>query len=167
MGGLNLFQGQTARWYVMALGSDHDMHSMRWQGNTVLYAGSRISASLLLPMSSAVVDMKASNPGTWKIDCDVVDHRLTGMNALYTVKQHVHNYVKKVGADFVQWSDSAIQPAPAPNPTQLGMVTSLSVTTLVISLILGVTIIVLLVVFYICTVKTINKLQDEVHPGPP
>ena len=89
------------------MGSDHDIHSMRWQGNsaevsartagliapthTTVYrgqvSGERISATLILPATSMVVDMDGSNPGTWKIDCDVVDHRLTGMNALYTVSQ--------------------------------------------------------------------------------
>jgi FtsP/CotA-like multicopper oxidase with cupredoxin domain len=79
--GLELRAGQRVRWYLMGMGSEVDLHTPQWHGNTVVVAGMRTDVANLLPATMQVADA----PGTWLFHCHVNDHILAGMQARYQV----------------------------------------------------------------------------------
>lgn len=83
--GLEMKQCERVRWYLLALGTEVDLHTPHWHGNTGLMDGHRVDVVELLPASMKVVDMRADNPGKWMFHCHVNDHIRAGMTASYTV----------------------------------------------------------------------------------
>jgi FtsP/CotA-like multicopper oxidase with cupredoxin domain len=83
--GLNMKKGDRVRWYLMGMGTEVDLHTPHWHGNTVLIDGMRTDVTELLPASMIMADMMPDNPGTWLYHCHVTDHILAGMLALYNV----------------------------------------------------------------------------------
>ncbi len=77
--------GQRVRWYVMGMGTEVDLHTPHWHGNTVVVNGMRMDVVNLLPASMVVADMRPDNPGTWLFHCHVNDHIIAGMQARYAV----------------------------------------------------------------------------------
>ena len=84
--GLDVRRGERVRWYVMGMGTEVDLHTPHWHGNTVLAAGMRTDVLSLLPATMAVADMTPDDPGTWLYHCHVADHISAGMLARYTVR---------------------------------------------------------------------------------
>ena len=78
-------KGERVRWYVMDLGTETDLHTPHWHGQTVLVKGMRADMLELLPGSMMVADMVPDDVGTWLFHCHVNDHITAGMQALYTV----------------------------------------------------------------------------------
>ncbi len=83
--GLEMRKGERIRWYTLSLGTEVDLHTPHWHGNTGLAAGRRVDVVNLLPASGIVVDLTADNPGIWMFHCHVNDHISAGMTALYRV----------------------------------------------------------------------------------
>lgn len=83
--GLTMKQGEHVRFYVMAMGTEVDLHTPHFHGNTVLNMGMRTDVLSLLPAQMVTVDMQPDAVGTWFIHCHVNDHITAGMQALYTV----------------------------------------------------------------------------------
>jgi manganese oxidase len=83
--GLDMATGQRVRWYLMGMGSEVDLHTPHWHGNTVVVAGMRTDVSSLLPATMQVADMVPDAPGSWLFHCHVNDHILAGMQARYQV----------------------------------------------------------------------------------
>lgn len=85
--GLEANQGEHVRWYVIALGTEVDLHTAHWHGETVdTESGSHTDVLELLPASMRVVDMFPDNPGTWFLHCHVADHMIAGMYATYSIR---------------------------------------------------------------------------------
>ena len=84
--GLDTNMGDRVRWYVVGMGTEIDVHTPHWHGNTGLHLGSRTDILEIFPASMEVFDMVAENPGTWLYHCHVNDHIHAGMTAVY----HVH-----------------------------------------------------------------------------
>jgi FtsP/CotA-like multicopper oxidase with cupredoxin domain len=84
--GLDMKKGEYVRWYVMGQGTEVDLHTPHWHGNTVTINGMRTDVADLLPMSMTVADMTPDAIGTWLYHCHVNDHIIAGMQALYRVK---------------------------------------------------------------------------------
>lgn len=84
--GLTMSRGERVRWYLVALGTEVDLHTPHWHGQTILVA-SRTHADVveLLPASTKVGDMIADNPGTWLLHCHVQDHMTGGMYTTFTI----------------------------------------------------------------------------------
>ena len=78
-------KGERVRWYVMSLGTEVDLHTPHWHGNTVTVNGMRMDTIALLPASMVVADMTPDDPGDWLFHCHVNDHIVAGMQALYRV----------------------------------------------------------------------------------
>ena len=76
---------ESIRWYTIALGTEVDLHTPHWHGNTGLSQGHRVDTVELMPATSKVVDMQADNAGVWMFHCHVNDHIGAGMTALYRV----------------------------------------------------------------------------------
>jgi hypothetical protein len=83
--GLLMKQGEKARWHLLSMGNEKDLHTPHWHGKTVDYQKRRADLIELLPGSMATADMVADNPGTWLFHCHVSDHMENGMMATYTV----------------------------------------------------------------------------------
>jgi FtsP/CotA-like multicopper oxidase with cupredoxin domain len=82
---LTMSKGERVRWYLLGMGTEVDLHTPHWHGNTVLENGLRRDAVELLPASSKVADMAPDNPGTWLYHCHVNDHIDAGMAARFTI----------------------------------------------------------------------------------
>ncbi|BBL71909.1 multicopper oxidase domain-containing protein [Methylogaea oryzae] len=83
--GLVMKEGEKVRWYQLALGTEVDLHTPHWHGNTLTSDGHRVDVLNLLPATHATVDMAPDNPGVWMYHCHVNDHIEAGMMASYTV----------------------------------------------------------------------------------
>jgi FtsP/CotA-like multicopper oxidase with cupredoxin domain len=77
--------GERVRWYVIGLGSEPDIHTAHWHGNTVLHEGRRKDVVSVLPAEHVQIDMVPDNPGVWLLHCHVDDHLEAGMGARYEV----------------------------------------------------------------------------------
>jgi len=78
-------QGQRVRWYVMSMGTEVDLHTPHWHGNTVTVMGQRMDTVQLLPAGMVVADMVPDDAGIWLFHCHVNDHITAGMLARYQV----------------------------------------------------------------------------------
>ena len=83
--GLEVEQDDRVRWYLVGLGTEVDMHTAHWHGQTVLNSGKRTDVVELLPGSMVTVDMIAKTPGNWLYHCHVADHITGGMNTRWRV----------------------------------------------------------------------------------
>jgi hephaestin len=70
----------------MGMGTEVDLHTPHWHGNTVIANMMRTDVIALLPASMVVADMIPDDPGTWLFHCHVNDHIIAGMLTLYTVE---------------------------------------------------------------------------------
>ncbi|HET9257001.1 MAG TPA: multicopper oxidase domain-containing protein [Pseudonocardiaceae bacterium] len=77
--------GERVRWYLMGMGTEVDLHTPHWHGNTVTVAGMRADVVSLLPASMVSADMVPDAPGTWLFHCHVNDHISAGMQTRYQV----------------------------------------------------------------------------------
>jgi len=83
---MSMKKGETVRWHLMAMGTEVDLHTPHWHGNTVLtLGGMRTDVVGLLPAEMVTVDMVPDNIGTWLFHCHVNDHIKAGMIARYRV----------------------------------------------------------------------------------
>jgi manganese oxidase len=82
---LTMKVGDKVRWYVLALGSEPDLHTPHWHGTTLNYEGHNLDTVSLLPGEAYVLDMVPDNPGTWLFHCHVDDHIAAGMVSVYTI----------------------------------------------------------------------------------
>ena len=83
--GLRMERSEHVRWYLMGMGTEVDLHTPHWHGNTVQAMGMRTDVVNLLPMSMVVADMVPDAPGTWLFHCHVNDHIKAGMLSKYRV----------------------------------------------------------------------------------
>lgn len=83
--GLDMKRGERVRWYLMAMGSEVDIHTPHWHANTVVIMHMRTDVGFLLPGTMQTADMKPMAAGTWLFHCHVHDHIDAGMIALYRV----------------------------------------------------------------------------------
>jgi hephaestin len=82
---ITMRKSQRVRWYLMAMGTEVDLHTPHWHGNTVTALGMRTDVVNLLPASMVIADMVPDNPGTWLFHCHVNDHIAAGMITRYQV----------------------------------------------------------------------------------
>lgn len=90
-----MHQGDRVAWYMLAMGQDIDLHTVHFHAESFLYrSGESYRADVvdLFPGTFEVVEMVASNPGTWLLHCHVTDHVHAGMETLFTVlsqREHI------------------------------------------------------------------------------
>jgi FtsP/CotA-like multicopper oxidase with cupredoxin domain len=84
--GLTMYLNQRVRWYLVALGSEVDLHTPHWHGEKVLLEGRTYTDVVeLLPASMKTADMIADNPGVWLLHCHVADHMIAGMFTTFLI----------------------------------------------------------------------------------
>jgi manganese oxidase len=77
--------GERVRWYLLGMGTEVDLHTPHWHGQTLLWMGMRTDVVELLPGTMRTADMVPDNPGTWLYHCHVNDHITAGMLARFSV----------------------------------------------------------------------------------
>jgi FtsP/CotA-like multicopper oxidase with cupredoxin domain len=82
---MKMRKGERVRWYVMSMGTEVDLHTPHWHGNTVVVNGMRMDTVSLLPAGMIVADMVPDDPGIWLFHCHVNDHIRAGMLTRYEV----------------------------------------------------------------------------------
>ena len=82
---MTMKKGEHVRWYIMDMGTEVDLHTPHWHGNTVLINMMRTDVAQLLPAGMLVADMVPDDVGTWLFHCHVNDHILAGMQTRYRV----------------------------------------------------------------------------------
>jgi len=82
---VKLRKGERVRWYLMAMGTEVDLHTPHWHGNTAVVNGMRTDVVNLLPASMLAADMTPDAVGTWLFHCHVADHIAAGMQTRYEV----------------------------------------------------------------------------------
>ena len=83
---MTMKKGENVRWYLMAMGTEVDLHTPHWHGNTLLtMSGMRTDVLDVLPAQMVMADMMPDNIGTWLFHCHVNDHIKAGMIARYKV----------------------------------------------------------------------------------
>ena len=83
--GLTMNKGDHVRWYLIGMGTEVDLHTPHWHGNTVLWNGNRVDVMELMPASLKVVEFVPDNVGEWMFHCHVNDHISAGMSSLFVV----------------------------------------------------------------------------------
>jgi FtsP/CotA-like multicopper oxidase with cupredoxin domain len=83
--GMTVRAGQHVRWYLMSMGTEVDLHTPHWHGNTVVANGMRTDVVSLLPAQMVTADMTPDDPGIWLYHCHVNDHIIAGMITRYQV----------------------------------------------------------------------------------
>jgi hephaestin len=83
--GMTVRRGQHVRWYLMSMGTEVDLHTPHWHGNTVVANGMRTDVVSLLPAQMIIADMTPDDPGIWLFHCHVNDHIIAGMLTRYQV----------------------------------------------------------------------------------
>jgi hephaestin len=83
--GMTIKAGQNVRWYLMSMGTEVDLHTPHWHGNTVVANGMRTDVVGLLPAQMITSDMTPDDPGIWLFHCHVNDHIRAGMITRYQV----------------------------------------------------------------------------------
>lgn len=92
--GLSMCQGNRIFWHLMALGNEVDMHSVHFHGQILTTQKHHTDTISLFPASTAVAEMEADNVGHWLLSCDVNDHLMAGMQALFEIKKCFPNVHK-------------------------------------------------------------------------
>lgn len=82
----SLRKGERVRWYVMSMGSEVDLHTPHWHGNSAVIGGMRSDVASLLPAEMVTADMVPDRPGIWLFHCHVADHITAGMQERYQVR---------------------------------------------------------------------------------
>lgn len=77
--------GEKVRWYMLGMGTEVDLHTPHWHGQTGIVMGMRTDIVELLPASMKVFDMVPDNPGIWLFHCHVNDHITAGMLTRFEV----------------------------------------------------------------------------------
>ena len=83
--GLNIKEGQNVRWYLMGMGTEVDIHTPHWDGETLIGYGHRVDTAQIFPATVKSLDMLGYHPGTWQFSCHVNDHISAGMKTTYTI----------------------------------------------------------------------------------
>jgi len=84
--GYNLAKGKKARWYILGMGTEVDLHTPHWHGNTLKHHKHRTDVAQIFPSESKVYNMNPDNRGIWMYHCHVNDHIDAGMTTVYTVQ---------------------------------------------------------------------------------
>ncbi|KAG5186633.1 putative multicopper oxidase [Tribonema minus] len=83
--GLNMYAGENVRWFIAAFGTEVDLHTAHFHGNTLLLSNHRTDVIDLLPATFRTLSMQPDSEGKWLIHCHVNDHIKAGMLAFYNV----------------------------------------------------------------------------------
>uniref|UniRef100_A0A803SNH6 ferroxidase n=1 Tax=Anolis carolinensis TaxID=28377 RepID=A0A803SNH6_ANOCA len=83
---LSMCAGDHVSWHLFGMGSERDVHTAFFHGQTLVLRGHRTDVVSLFPATFVAAEMTPRNTGKWLLSCEVHDHLQAGMEALYEVK---------------------------------------------------------------------------------
>ncbi|XP_062998189.1 hephaestin [Elgaria multicarinata webbii] len=83
---MTMCAGDHVSWHLFGMGSETDVHTAFFHGQTLIVRGHRSDVVSLFPATFVAAEMIPHNIGKWLLSCEVHDHLQAGMEALYTVK---------------------------------------------------------------------------------
>ncbi|KAK7926166.1 hypothetical protein WMY93_008476 [Mugilogobius chulae] len=83
---IKLCQHRKVSWHLFGIGSEQDLHSVFFHGNTVLDRGHRTDVLSLFPATFSAAEMVPKARGKWLLACQVNDHLQAGMQGFYEVR---------------------------------------------------------------------------------
>ncbi|XP_028443548.1 ceruloplasmin-like [Perca flavescens] len=92
--GLSMCQGNKIHWHLIGLGNEVDIHSVHFNGQILTLQNHHTDTVSLFPASSTTAEMMADNPGNWLLTCNVNDHFMAGMQAIFEIKKCFPNVHK-------------------------------------------------------------------------
>nr|XP_057943945.1 ferroxidase HEPHL1 isoform X2 [Doryrhamphus excisus] len=116
--GLDMCAGDKVMWYTFGLGTEVDMHSVYFKGNTFKKQGTTRDTISLFPHTTATVEMEPNTPDTYEVSCRVTDHFSAGMRQQYRVTSCPGRQVKSthtaptktveyfIAAEEIEWDYS-------------------------------------------------------------
>ncbi|KAJ6663306.1 hypothetical protein lerEdw1_010442 [Lerista edwardsae] len=84
---LKLCQNKVVYWYVLSVGTQTDILSVFFSGNTFKHGTVFEETLTLFPLSGETVFMAMENPGIWTLGCLNPDFRRKGMSAKFTISK--------------------------------------------------------------------------------
>ncbi|XP_066496065.1 hephaestin [Tiliqua scincoides] len=83
---ISVCAGEHISWHLFGMGSEVDVHTAFFHGQTLTVRGHRTDVTSLFPATFVVAEMVPQSVGKWLLSCQVHDHLQGGMEALYTVR---------------------------------------------------------------------------------
>ncbi|XP_053129823.1 hephaestin [Hemicordylus capensis] len=83
---MTICAGDSVSWHLFGMGSEMDIHTAFFHGQTLIVRGHRTDVASLFPATFVTAQMIPRNIGKWLISCQVHDHLQAGMEAFYEVK---------------------------------------------------------------------------------
>ncbi|XP_072514290.1 ferroxidase HEPHL1 [Salminus brasiliensis] len=83
--GLEVCEGDRVRWHMLGLGTEVDVHTVYFQGNTFRKEGTTRDTLTLFPHTSLSVYMQPDTTGLFEVSCRVSEHYTGGMRLQYRV----------------------------------------------------------------------------------
>ncbi|KAH0630885.1 hypothetical protein JD844_004213 [Phrynosoma platyrhinos] len=83
---MTMCAGDHVSWHLFGMGSEVDVHTAFFHGQTLVVRGHRTDVVSLFPATFVAAEMTPHNTGKWLLSCAVHDHLQAGMEALYEVK---------------------------------------------------------------------------------
>lgn len=90
--GLDMCLGDKISWHLYGIGTDTDVHSAYFHGQTFTIDKHLRSIATLLPATFVTGIMTAVNPGTWLLNCMVTSNYDGGMYALFNVTKCARDF---------------------------------------------------------------------------
>ncbi|CAM5140522.1 unnamed protein product [Eretmochelys imbricata] len=84
---MTMCAGDHVAWHLFGMGSETDIHTAFFHGQTLTIRGHRSNVASLFPATFVTADMIPSNTGRWLLNCQVNNHLQAGMEAVYEVRQ--------------------------------------------------------------------------------
>lgn len=84
---LTMCAGDHVAWHLFGMGSETDVHTAFFHGQTLTIRGHRSDVASLFPATFVTADMIPRNTGRWLLSCQNNNHLQAGMKALYEVRQ--------------------------------------------------------------------------------
>nr|XP_023965264.2 LOW QUALITY PROTEIN: hephaestin [Chrysemys picta bellii] len=111
---MTMCAGDHVAWHLFGMGSETDVHTAFFHGQTLTIRGHRSDVASLFPATFVTADMIPSSTGRWLLSCQVNNHLQAGMEAVYEVRQcsqktpesSINGTVRKyyIAAKEVQWN---------------------------------------------------------------
>uniref|UniRef100_A0A674HV32 Ceruloplasmin n=1 Tax=Terrapene triunguis TaxID=2587831 RepID=A0A674HV32_9SAUR len=111
---MTMCAGDHVAWHLFGMGSETDVHTAFFHGQTLTIRGHRSDVASLFPATFVTADMIPSSTGRWLLSCQVNNHLQAGMEAIYEVRQcsqktpesSMNGTVRKyyIAAKEVQWN---------------------------------------------------------------
>ncbi|XP_066570812.1 hephaestin isoform X2 [Amia ocellicauda] len=112
--GLEMCAGASVSWHLLGMGSEADIHTAFFHGQSVTVSHRRTDVVSLFPATFVTAEMVPTNVGRWLLSCQVNEHLTAGMEALFDVNEclktshtrHIAGKVRKyfIAAKEVLWN---------------------------------------------------------------